>query len=303
MDIEDLALYANAMSITALNVAYFSEFPYREPGLSSIQTVDESLGDAGDVPDPLLSTHRYIRFYLISAGETVYSSAKLLRESGNVPVVALPALARVTAEHCSRALFLSDPDLGYERRIARAAALTREGILSAGKGSEGAKRIVEMWTDYHDRHRIQTRRKDKLPSYSELVSRYFDGYIYESLSQPVHGNAAWVALSVLCEQQGAPLPAAESCWGLAFATACITATTEGVAELWDIDLDSHVGGDSGDLKWSDLRELVDQMFEQAHDERERLRTSRLLVDNPDPYRLEVPAEQPAGLDSYGVENV
>src|SRR4051812_41061137 len=94
---------------------------YREPG-QSISDVDDQFGSASDVEDPLLTAHRFAKFYLISAGDCLDSMSKLL--AVDYPsLVGSSAIARAAAEHASRSIFLSESSIDYRARMLRTSAL------------------------------------------------------------------------------------------------------------------------------------------------------------------------------------
>ena len=108
----------------------------------------------------------------------------------------------------------------------------------------------------------------KYGSAAALIERCFnDGAIsYEELSRPTHGNATWLAITVIQEQKQTAVARIELMRNAMFATQCVVSATNSLANLWGMDLDSvaeTVGSKRTDLAvaltWdkveTDIREL------------------------------------------------
>ena len=238
---ERLPGIALASSYYALGTARSSHFPYAEPSDErSIEDLDSALGSTDDVADPLLSAHRFIRFYLASSGETVASSSRLFAEARTTPLIAPFVLARTTAEHASRAMFLADPGLTAQRRVVRAAHLAKQGAGDSLSASPGSADHVERWDALLVRHG-QADTADDLPAYADLVGDHFDATLYAEWGGPLHGNGLWVEATARYERDGVPLRRIDASLTLATTAAWLNRVTDRVAGLWSIDLDGVRG--------------------------------------------------------------
>ncbi|QRY63450.1 hypothetical protein JVX90_04245 [Gordonia sp. PDNC005] len=286
----DASSAALISAIFATSTANFSEFPYSEPSTDkTIKYIDGQLGDESHVEDPLLTTHRLIRFYLVSSGETLYSASKILIDSPTIPLVALPSIARTSAEHCSRAKFLADPDLTYEQRICRAYNILLQGSKEYLSENPEFTEIIDRWgLFYRGRQKQLTpRRADQVPKYSRLVGLYFDESMYSKWSRPVHGNGVWTATSTLLEQQNSNLRQIDSVRATARSALWLLCTIEQVANLWSIDLTEIRSYQGSELpEWHEFRHAVEVLVEQLDVLHEEARRTTNLVDNQTPYQME-----------------
>lgn len=126
--------------------AYLS---YREPTVEDIGAFDDARGSVS-LPDPLLTAHRMSRFYLVGAGDFVYSMGKLL--ALKEPMVVSPAvLARSAAEYSSRCRYISDPDDSPDLRLAKLANLFQEGFRDLGVEKPDADpQLIELAKGFND---------------------------------------------------------------------------------------------------------------------------------------------------------
>lgn len=281
------ALFANA-------VAYGGNperFMYAEPGDTSIEDIDIRLGNRSDVVDPLLTAHRMIRFHLLSAGDAIYSMSSLL-QSAYPLLVGSAALGRTAVEHASRAMFLSEtgPRDPY-RRIQRASTLMEKGINEyrpSMPDHDAANRLVRCWTEFMDRNRpvFSNIKREKASQYSALVERYFPHVGYIELSRPTHGNAIWVALTTISEQQGGGTARVHALHALAYCIDCLVTTCESVTRLWQLNMaqvESWANRDNeGEhMTWDMVLQARDEVLTKAQGFNPRDYAG--FVDNPHPY--------------------
>lgn len=260
--------YVSALTAQcALGAATWTDL-YREPG-QSISDIDDRLGSQTDVPDPLLTAHRFAKFYLISAGDCLDSMAKLL--AVDYPnLVGSSAIARAAAEHASRSLYLSDSGSDYMARMIRVSTLMAASLREYKSSHDaGATHLIGNW----ERWRARTSKefkglpKQTLGNATRLIERYFsDGAIsYEELSRPTHGNATWLAIAVIQEQKETAVARILLMRNAMFATRCVVSATNSLANLWGLDLDAianAVGeraGVEGPLTWEGVESVVSEL--------------------------------------------
>lgn len=246
--------------------AAYSTYLYREPG-QSISGIDERLGLKSDVEDPLLSAHRFAKFYLISAGDCVDSMSQLL-SADHPNFVGAAALARTAAEHSSRSMYLSDPGISYQVRLIRSSLLVANSLREyKSSHDEGATSLINAWARWRARTGVEFQGvpKQTLGTATDLIQRYFvDGGArsYEELSRPTHGNAVWLAITVVQEQKQTAVARIMLMRNAMFATRCVVAATNSIASLWELDLDTVVsdvskGVFTGSLEtWNDFERSV-----------------------------------------------
>lgn len=181
-----------------LQTAYLD---YREP-TCEIAQFDEGMGNA-DVPDPLLTAHRLARFYLVGAGEFVYSIGTLLQEESPLPL-SISTLARSTAEYASRCKYISEPSDGPEMRISKLCNLFHEGFKNIGVNKPDADparvQLAKAFETWKSRHRLP---RSRLPNYTDLIDKLSPAMgvkKYDALSGFAHGNALTVGVTVVMAQ-------------------------------------------------------------------------------------------------------
>ncbi|WP_237165675.1 hypothetical protein [Mycolicibacterium peregrinum] len=260
--IERVAAIAGLVAQCALTAAYWTDL-YREPG-QSISEIDERLGSTSDVEDPLLTAHRFAKFYLISAGDCVDTMTKLLM--ADYPnLVGCAAVARSAAEHASRSMYLSDPCISYQARLLRTSLLMSNSLREyKSTHDSGATSVIDAWNRWRARTgaAFKDQSKQKLPNATGLIQRYFSGEgtsRYEELSRPTHGNAAWLAITVVQEQKETPVARIMMMRNALFAVRCVVAATVSIASLWQLDLSSVVEsvGERGDADTSPTWEEIE----------------------------------------------
>lgn len=206
---------------------------YRESTVADINKYDAERG-SGAVPDPLLTAHRLTRFYLLGAGDFLYSLGKLL--GLEQPMVTSPAvLARSAAEYSSRCVYIASSEDSPETRVAKMFNLFREGFNDFGVHKPDADpQVVELAKGINAWRSTQELPKTALPNYTDLIHKLAPSIgrrEYQRLSGVAHANA--IALS------GAAISAqldnaqnVEDGWRYAlFATHCGVMAAFGVAEL------------------------------------------------------------------------
>ncbi len=290
--LQEFALQGTVFARFANAIAYGGDpkrFTYAEPGADPIKDIDARLGSDSDVPDPLLTAHRMIRFHVLSAGDAIYSLSGLL--GGSSPLlVGTATLGRTAVEHLSRAMFLSESGIGSRRRIQRTSTLMQKGINEYRPSMPDhaiANSLVQRWTHFMARNRFEFKglKTEKVSQYSALVEKYFPKIGYVELSRPTHGNAIWVTLTVISEQQGGGAARVYALRNLAYCIDCLVTTCETVMQLWKLDvsaIERWVNDDGPDpMTWSFLLQLRNSMVELA--ESFDPRDYADFVDNPHPY--------------------
>ncbi|WP_157226689.1 hypothetical protein [Gordonia soli] len=176
---------------------------YREPKIADIDEYDRQHG-SGAMPDPLLSAHRLTRFYLVGAGDFVYSLGQLL--GLQQPMVTSPAvLARSAAEYASRCAYLSSDDDSAEVRISKMFNLFREGFNDLGVNKPDADpQMVKLAEGINAWRSAQSFPKTSLPNYTNLVHQLAPSIgrrEYQRLSGVTHANAITLTGAVISAQQ------------------------------------------------------------------------------------------------------
>lgn len=194
--INDAADLCNAAALLMSQAAMAG---YREVEDQDIAEYDQVNGDE-DVPDPLLTAHRYGRFYLQCAGDFVYSIGQLL--ALEAPMVMSPAvLARSAAEYSSRTWYITDPSDGPETRVAKIAQLLRAGFLERGflrpNATFNEKELLarlERWSQRQQLTRMRSLQYDKLVA--DMIPEYGKRE-YDWLSGYVHASAATIGVAYI----------------------------------------------------------------------------------------------------------
>lgn len=213
---------------------------YREPRIESIDDIDAQVGSATDVPDPLLSAHRLAKFYMISTGDALLACCELIRKDHPLHIGSA-ALARSGAEHGSKVMYLADPGIDWKVRTLRAYALFRDG-LSEYKSSnhDGVAKLISAWDKWRDRSGKDFRgtQKQSTGGNRALIEKHFDHALaYDELSRPTHGNAIWMTLAALHEQQRTTYTWCATLRNFAFALDVALAASNRLCELWSLDRD------------------------------------------------------------------
>ncbi|MFI7529708.1 hypothetical protein [Nocardia salmonicida] len=213
-----------------------AHLPLREPECD-IDEFDRQRGTT-DLADPLRTAHRMAQFYLVGAGDFLYSIGTLL--ALDQPTVISPAvLARSTGEYASRAKYLSSPDDGPEMRISKVWTLIMDGFTRMGASKPYADpAMVEMVKRLERWRSGQTLPKSKVPDYTKLIehlSPQMGRDEYESLSQLVHANALRVTITGYAAASG-HRHHHENAWRqVLFATECALLAAREVCDLRDGD--------------------------------------------------------------------
>lgn len=147
--------------------------------------------------DPLKTAHILARFYLVGAGDFLYSMGTLL--ALDHPTILSPAvLARSAGEYASRAKYLSALDDGPEMRIAKLCSLFSDGFTRMGAKKSSADPSMVDLASRLDRWRSrQNLPSVSLPNHTKLVERLSPEMgrdEYDGLSQLVHANALRVTI-------------------------------------------------------------------------------------------------------------
>lgn len=190
----------NAVAVVINRIAYFE---YREPGVE-IAAFDSAHGSA-DFPDPLLTTHRLGRMYLVGAGDFIYSIGKLL--ALEEPMVNAPAVAaRSAAEYASRCKYISDPNDSPGARLAKMSHLLSEGIADSGLRSPNTpperQHLVSSFDSWRSRQHLPRVPKPKYVALVEELSPHMGVPEYAQLSGYLHGSALTLIASFISAQMG-----------------------------------------------------------------------------------------------------
>ncbi|KXO91293.1 hypothetical protein AXK61_06995 [Tsukamurella pseudospumae] len=215
-----------------------AQLPYREPTVSNIDEYDAEHG-GGAIPDPLLTAQRYTRFYLLGAGDFVFSLGKLL--SLEQPMVMSPAvLARSAAEYSSRCVYVSDPTDSPEMRISKAMNLCRDGFNDHGVGKPDADpELIELAKGFNDWSSQRSLPKAPLPNYTNLIhqlSPEMGRREYQRLSGVAHANAITLSGAVISAQLESDHNVDQSWRNALFASHCGVLAAMSVCLLRDGDL-------------------------------------------------------------------
>lgn len=196
--------------------------PYREPTVPDIEAFDAERG-SGSMPDPLLTAHRMSRFYLVGAGDFVYSIGKLL--ALEEPMVVSPAvLARSAAEYSSRCKYISADADSPDMRLSKLANLFQEGFRDLGVGKPDADQdLLELANGFNNWKSTQNLPKASLPNYSALVhalSPNMGRSEYQQLSGITHGSTITLSAVFIAAQMGHEKRVEDSWRHALFATQC-----------------------------------------------------------------------------------
>ncbi|TDZ95247.1 hypothetical protein [Mycobacteroides salmoniphilum] len=287
-----LSYFVSHCALTAVKPS-----PFREPG-HSISEIDERLGSESDVEGPLLTAHRLAKFYLISSGDCVYSMSLLL-QTAHPNFIGSAALARSAAEHSSRSMFVSAPDISYQARLIRTYLLINSSLNQYKSTHDvGATNLIGAWNRWRVRTGSEFKGvpKQSLGNPTALLEKCFPGIgtsSYEELSRPTHGNATWVVVTAIQEQKQTAVARIMLMRNAMFAICCVMTATKSAASLWGLDLDLVVrtvatGDRSGMLKlweektWDDLVACIHDLSEvvASFDERQFVDAST----DPQPWR-------------------
>lgn len=211
---------------------------YREPTVADIGAYDVEHG-SGAMPDPLLSSHRLTRFYLVGAGDFVYSLGQLL--GLRQPMITSPAvLARSAAEYSSRCAYLSSGDDSPGVRISKAFNLYREAFNDFGVSKPDADpQMVELAQGINDWRSAHTLPKTSLPNYTNLVHKLAPSIgrrEYQRLSGVAHANAISITGSIISAQQDNAQNVDDGWRYALFATHCGVMAAGLVGDLRGVDI-------------------------------------------------------------------
>ncbi|WP_327116695.1 hypothetical protein OHB12_05345 [Nocardia sp. NBC_01730] len=201
-ELPPLAEAGNLCDVSAQVMNRTAYLPYREPTVADIGSFDAKRGST-EMPDPLLTSHRLSRFYLVGAGDFVYAIGKLL--ALDEPMVVSPAvLGRSTAEYASRCRYISDAADGPDIRLSKLANLCNEGFQDLGIGKPGADPdLVALAKGFKDWRSRQQLPKVSFPNYSALVdalSPSMGKRVYGGLSGIAHASAISLSATFLSAQ-------------------------------------------------------------------------------------------------------
>ncbi|OQQ31074.1 hypothetical protein A6410_05480 [Prescottella equi] len=176
---------------------------YHEPSVADINGYDAVHG-SGAMPDPLLTAHRLTRFYLVGAGDFVYSLGQLL--GLKQPIVTSPAvLARSASEYSSRCAYLASSDDSPDLRISKMFNLLNDGLTEFGvKKPDADPQMITLAAGLNDWRSAQSLPKASLPNYTTLVHQLAPSIgrrEYQHLSGVAHANAITLVTSVISAQK------------------------------------------------------------------------------------------------------
>lgn|GEM_PF-5319379 len=235
---ERMDAVAELCEVTAMTMNSIAKLNHREPG-RQIGEIDAQLGK-GMMEDPLLTSHRLSRFYLLGAGDFLFSIGKLLELPE--PMVASPGvLARASSEYSARAWFLSDTKDSPLKRVAKMWEFMHTGMMEERIGkspfsTDHEKEFARSLGDW--RSSTELPKIKGANNFKQLVGKLapHDGEEnHDRLSQIVHGNALTASLMNLSAQMGTSYNV-EQCTGHAlFATECGLVAAARVCEIRDGD--------------------------------------------------------------------
>ena len=231
---------ALAVSMVALNLANDERFSLRESFLS-IDSVDRELGAKSDVEDPLLTAHRLVKFYLISAGDALNGVGNLTLASGPRHVT-VGTIARTVSEHAAKCIYVACPNDGHLIRTLRMSQLMESSIEDYKSGDlDGAQEFISRWSQWRVRNQDKFNNvpKQPKPTSTSLIKRAFpeeDDSAYRQLSRPAHGNAAWLSAVAIQEQKRTPFAAIYAMKNISYATRCLATAITNAGRLWSSDL-------------------------------------------------------------------
>lgn len=248
-----------------LEAAYFTPI-YREPNVGSIDAIDADVGSKSDVEGPLLTAHRLAKFYVVSCGDALLSCCELIRKDHPMHIGSA-ALARSAAEHASKAMYLTDPEIGWKARVLRTNELFKSSLQEYKSSNEdGATKLIDDWQKWRARTGPAFSGVPRQPSVGSnraLIERYFDHDVaYDELSRPTHGNATWVTLAVIQEQKGTNYTWCATLRNFRFAMDVCIAASDRLCELWGLNRDEvlHSMGEQHSvdpISWETLSEMCD----------------------------------------------
>ncbi|WP_143546812.1 hypothetical protein [Rhodococcus sp. 06-235-1A] len=172
---------------------------YAEPHVD-IHSFDLERGTT-EFPDPLLTTHRLGKFYLLCGGDFVHTIGLSLLEEQ--PKVVSPAvLARSAAEYSSRSWYISDPEDTVDTRLAKMIKLVGSGLAEAGFSDPRLDPVDAQFASGFNRWVSQQKQLPKLPkpNYKKLIELMvpeIGGQEYDALSGYVHASAVTVIGAVI----------------------------------------------------------------------------------------------------------
>ena len=250
---------ALAVSMVALHLANDKQVSLRESTVS-IDAVDRELGAKADVEDPLLTAHRLVKFYLISAGDALNGVGNLTLASGPRHVT-VGTIARTVSELAAKCIYVACPTDDHLVRTLRAGKLMEASIEDYKSGDvDGAQEIIARWSQWRVRNRDNFKNVPKQPKLTStsLIKRAFPeehDSAYRQLSRPAHGNAAWLSAVAIQEQKHTPFATIYAMKNISYATRCLATAISNAGRLW-----------SGDLNEITRRVLADFDFDADWDQ-------------------------------------
>lgn len=231
---------ALAVSMVALYLANDEQVSLRESAVS-IDAVDRELGAKTDVEDPLLTAHRLVKFYLISAGEALNGVGNLTLASGPRHVT-VGTIARTVSELAAKCIYVACPTDDHLVRALRACKLMEASIEDYKSGDVGgAHELITRWSQWRVRNKDNFNNvpKQSKPTSTSMIKRAFpveDYSAYRQLSRPAHGNAAWLSAVAIQEQKRTPFATIYAMKNISYATRCLATAISNAGSLWSGDL-------------------------------------------------------------------
>ncbi|WP_156482604.1 hypothetical protein [Dietzia cinnamea] len=255
---------ALAVSMVALHLASDEQFSLRESTVS-IDAVDRELGSKTDVEDPLLTAHRLVKFYLISAGEALNGVGNLTLASGPRHVT-VGTIARTVSELAAKCIYVACPTDDHLVRTVRAGKLMEASIEDYKSGDvDGAHEIIARWSQWRVRNKDNFTKvpKQSKPTSTAMIKQAFpekDDSAYRQLSRPAHGNAAWLSAVAIQEQKRTPFATIYAMKNIGYATRCLATATSNAGRLWSGDLNEitrrALADFDIDADWDQLTQLL-----------------------------------------------
>lgn len=215
-----LDMAAELCEITSRQMYAVAYLPYREPSCG-VDEFDTAHGTP-QLPDPLLTTHRLSRFYLLGAAELLDAVGRLLHppQLG----VSTATLARATAEYAALAKYIADPDDSPQMRLAKCGELLRGSFNYNGApkpdAPQGFRDLARTFPDWQQGRGLP---KPPRPIITKLVADLHPSLgadLYNELSAVAHADVIAVSTAVVVAQMQHP-KMQESAWKHAlFATQC-----------------------------------------------------------------------------------
>lgn len=230
-------------AVIAVQAASFQR--YYEPGYDLAKLDDDWSTD--ELKHPVSMYHQISRAFLEGIGDLL-TGLILALQTGQPLLASTASLARPVYEYSSRAVFLTDRQLGVKERLGRAAALINEGFDRTGAKSPTASDIItsmsapfyrwygkasERWTD-----RPKKRKYAPSPEIlAETLGAAYRTSTYSVLSDYTHGNGPallGLAQAALRPEIDGPATNAVAALGWAVhAVECAVVATRSVSHFTD----------------------------------------------------------------------